>query len=60
MKKIQQFQNRVIRTATRHNEEDQHLTIVEMHKKYNVDAVNKRLYRLAKKVWDNLSSTNEN
>jgi len=54
--KVQQFQNRVLRTATRRNEEDNLLSIAELHNKYKVEAINTRLYNLARKVWDKLET----
>ena len=59
IKKMQQFQNRVLRTATRSNETDNQLTITELHTKYKIEAFNTRLYRLANKVWGRLTTTNE-
>ena len=59
VKKMQQFQNKVLRTATRENGEDNRLSISELHTKYKIDAVNIRLYRLASKVWTRLTTTNE-
>jgi len=53
---MQQFQNRVLRTATRRNEEDNLLSIAELHNKYKVEAINTRLYNLARKVWDKLET----
>ena len=47
LKKIQQFQNRVLRTATLRNNDDNTLTIGELHNKYKVEAINTRFYRLA-------------
>ena len=49
----------VLRTATSENEEDRQLTISELHQKYKLEAINSRLQRLACKVWQNLSITNE-
>ena len=49
IKKFQQFQNKVIRNATRRNEEDNGLTIQELHQKYKIEAINTRLHRLTKK-----------
>ena len=57
--KMQQFQNRVLRNSTRRNNEDNELTIAELHEKYKIEAINVRLYRLACKVWDKLTITNE-
>jgi len=54
--KMQQFLNRVLRTATRRNEEDNLLSIAELHNKYKVEAINTRLYNLARKVWDKLET----
>lgn len=59
IKKFQQFQNKVIRNATRRNEEDNGLTIQELHQKYKIEAINTRLHRLTKKIWDKLVLTNE-
>merc|ERR1712105_15863 len=49
IKKMQQFQNRVIRTATKENEEDNQLTISELHNKYKIEAINIWLYRTTSK-----------
>jgi len=54
--KMQQFLNRVLRTATRRNEEDNLLSIAELHNKYKVETINTRLYNLARKVWDKLET----
>ena len=59
MKRIQQFQNRVLRESTRGTVEDNNLTIEELHTKYKIEAVNGRLHRLASKTWEQLRRTNE-
>ena len=58
-RKIQQFQNRVLRTATQRNQEDNDLNISDLHAKYKIEAINSRFYRLASRVWDRLTETNE-
>ena len=59
IKKMQQFQNKILRAATRENEEDRELPIEELHQRYRIEAINTRLYRLASKVWQNLILNNE-
>ena len=50
----QQFQNKYIREAARGANPDQNLTIAQLHEKYNVEAINIRLRRLATRVWDKM------
>merc|ERR1712002_714931 len=57
--KIQQFQNKCLRNATRNSPDDEDLTIEEIHVKYKLDAFNVRLHKLAIKVWNKLSNYNE-
>ena len=59
IKRMQQFQNKVLRYATRRNEEDNQLSISELHQKYKIEAVNSRLYKLTEKIWNKLTITNE-
>ena len=59
IKKIQQFQNRVLRTASRNTDEDNGNNIEELHDKYKLDAFNVRLHRLAQKCWDRMTTLNE-
>ena len=49
----------MIRNATRRNEGDNDLTIQELHHKHKIEAINARLHRLTKKIWDKLVLTNE-
>ena len=52
--KIQKFQNNIIRRYihTNADEEIQDETIEEMHARYKIETVNKRMHRRAKKTWE--------
>ena len=43
----------------RGNPEDEILTSGQLHNKYQIEAINVRLYRLAEKIWNKLSVTDE-
>ena len=56
--KIQQFQNGTLRQYTRNQVEDTDLTIQDLHDKYNIETINTRMFRRAKKTWDKLRTLN--
>ena len=59
IRRMQQFQNKVLRNATRRNEADNQLSITDLHKKYKIEAINTRLYKLTRNIWDKLTIINE-
>ena len=56
---IQQFQNGTLRPYTRSQEDDNSLTIQELHDKYKLEAINVHMHRRANKAWDKLRALNE-
>ena len=49
--KIQKSQNNVIRRFIHKEDLDQHTDIAELHERYNIEPVNKRMFRRAEKTW---------
>ena len=53
---LQSFQNGTIRRFIHRQQRDQQIDIEELHQEYNIEPVNKRMFRRAKKTWEKFTT----
>ena len=58
IKKMQSVQSKALRSAAKERPIDRRSTNEELHHKFNVEALNVRLYNMASKTWTKLETTN--
>ena len=54
MKRMQQYQNKMIRKAARRDQENENLTIGDLHAKFKIEAINVRLQKALKKLYEKM------